>query len=327
MDPVLPLPARALEKDAPVVHDKLNDQEAMIANALVWGYAFGQKSFLNFCVDQLTEIEWNHTCWDELVLDLGVKQTVWALVMAHTQEREQFDDIVRGKGRGLVFALHGPAGVGKTLTAECVAESLRMPLMVVSSGELGPSIRDLDTNLAFFMDLAATWRAVLLIDEADVFLERRSHSDLHRSAMVSVLLRMLEYYRGIMFLTTNRVKAIDGGFSSRIHVPIRYTDLTVDSRRQIWRNMCKRVPGGVHISDAGYDVLAKHEMNGRQIKNAVKAAESLAAFDGVKLDLEKVLKITPLQDVFGKDLDTWSEIDYTAPGQAHKHDEVRNMYN
>lgn len=48
------------------------------------------------------------------------------------------------------------------------------------------------------------WGAVLLLDEADVYLERRSINDLMRNSLVSIFLRLLEYFQGILFLTTNR---------------------------------------------------------------------------------------------------------------------------
>ncbi|KAK4109340.1 P-loop containing nucleoside triphosphate hydrolase protein [Canariomyces notabilis] len=312
-------------KEAPKF-DKLSDEEAMITNATVRGYSFTAKRFLEFFVDELSEIEWNTSCFDNLVLDPAVKKTVQALVSSHSQSRETFDDIVKGKGQGLVCVLHGPPGVGKTLTAECVAEFVKRPLYMVSSGDLGTSSSDLDRNLTRIMDMAATWRAVLLIDEADVFLERRSLHDLHRNAMVSVFLRVLEYYSGILFLTTNRVKTFDDAFKSRIHIPIRYTDLTVESRRQIWKNFCGMVPGGVDIDDKGLTTLAENDLNGRQIKNAMKAAESLAAFDGVKLDLNQLLQITKIQAMFESDLSNLSDIDYTAPGSSKKDADTRNMF-
>jgi hypothetical protein len=306
--------------------EPLSDENAMLTNATVRGYSFTSKKFLEFFVEDLSEIEWNTGCFDELVLDQSVKRTVQALVSTHAQKRESFDDIVKGKGMGLVCVLHGPPGVGKTLTAECVAEFVKRPLYMVSSGDLGTCSADLDRNLTRIMDMTATWRAVLLIDEADVFLERRSLHDLHRNAMVSVFLRVLEYYSGILFLTTNRVSTFDDAFKSRIHIPIRYTDLTVDSRRQIWRNFCGMVPGGVDIDDKGLSTLAETDLNGRQIKNAIKAAESLAAFDGAKLDLKQLLQITKIQAMFESDLTSLSGVDYTAPGASKKDVESRNMF-
>ncbi|SPO06505.1 uncharacterized protein DNG_09195 [Cephalotrichum gorgonifer] len=313
-------------KDEAEEQRPLTDEEALLANPRARGYSFTEKKFLEFSVDSLEDIQWNSDCFDSLVLDKSVKKTMQALVSVHSQERDTFDDIVKGKGQGLVCVLHGPPGVGKTLTAECVAEYVKRPLYMVSSGDLGISSTELNVQLTRIMDMAATWRAVLLIDEADVFLERRSLHDIHRNAMVSVFLRVLEYYSGILFLTTNRVTTFDDAFKSRIHIPIRYTDLSVDSRAEIWRNFCKRVPGGVDIDEKGIMRLAEHDLNGRQIKNVVKAAESLAAFDGVKIDLKGLEQVTKIQATFEKDLTNLSGIDYTAPGESKKDLEQRNMF-
>lgn len=310
---------------------KMTEDDFMITNANVRGYSMTAKKFLEFDLDKLSPIEWNPKCFEELVLDPSTKKTVQALVSTHSRRKlesseEGFDDIVRGKGQGLVCVLHGPPGVGKTLTAECVAEYVKRPLFMVSSGDLGVSSEQLDTQLTEIMDMTSTWRAVLLIDEADVFLEQRALHDLHRNAMVSVFLRVLEYYAGILFLTTNRVATFDDAFKSRIHIPIRYTDLDASSRLQIWRNFCSKIPGGVDISDKEYERLAEDDLNGRQIKNVIKAAESLAHFDGVKLDFKQLQQVTKIQARFEKDLTAFGDIDYTAPGSARKHAESRNMY-
>lgn len=310
---------------------EMSDEDLLIANAVVRGYSMTAKKFLEFCLDKLSPIEWNTKCFEQLVLDPSTKKTVQALVSTHSRRKAEpteaeFDDVVKGKGQGLVCVLHGPPGVGKTLTAECVAEYVQRPLFMVSSGDLGVSSEQLDTQLTSIMDMTSTWRAVLLIDEADIFLEQRALHDLHRNAMVSVFLRVLEYYTGILFLTTNRVATFDDAFKSRIHIPIRYTDLDTASRLQIWRNFASKVPGGVEISEKEFAKLADHDLNGRQIKNVVKAAESLAHFDGVKLDYKQLLQVTKIQARFEKDLTDFGEIDYTAPGSARKHAESRNMY-
>ena len=114
---------------------KLSDEEALLANPRVRGYSFSVKKFLEFSVELLEPIRWNSDCFDSLVLDPSVKKTMQALVSVHSRERESFDDIVKGKGQGLVCVLHGPPGVGKTLTAECVAEYVKRPLYMVSSGD------------------------------------------------------------------------------------------------------------------------------------------------------------------------------------------------
>ncbi|KAK0657860.1 hypothetical protein B0T16DRAFT_434259 [Cercophora newfieldiana] len=259
---------------------KLSAEDAPLTNPRVRGYCFCNSAFLELLIDDLQPVEWDPHCFEALVLDSTIKKTVQAL----------------GKGRGLVCVLHGPPGVGKTLTAEC---DVKRALFTVSSGDLGKS-------------------TVLLIDEADVFLEQRENNNLQRNAMVSVFLRLLEYYPGIMF-PTNRVRTFDDAFKSRIHISIRYTNLTRDAREKIWRNLCERVPGGVDITDRGYRKLAGIDLNGGQIKNTIKAAESLAAFDHVRIDLKQLQDVANIQTTFEKDMSNPSGVDYTAKGER-KHD-------
>lgn len=113
------------------VNDELLDEDRLLTNATVRGFSFTHKRFLEFFVDKLSPIEWNTKCFDQLVLDPAPKRTVQALVSMHARRSKNedgaFDDIVKGKGQGLVMVLHGPPGVGKTLTAECVSEWVRCP--------------------------------------------------------------------------------------------------------------------------------------------------------------------------------------------------------
>lgn len=80
----------------------------------------------------------------------------------------------------------------------------------------------------------------LLLDEADVFLELFSLHDAHRNALVSVFIRELEYYKGIMFLTTNRVNQMDNAIASRIHLPLKYKSLGLDARGDIWESFLNK---------------------------------------------------------------------------------------
>ncbi|CAE6492371.1 unnamed protein product, partial [Rhizoctonia solani] len=127
-----------------------------------------------------------------LVLRDDYKNMIRSLVDAHAGRGESalLTDVVTGKGGGLVIVLHGKPGIGKTLTAEAVSEHLERPLYIVSSGELGVDASHLESSLKDTLEVATIWKA------ADVFLEARSSHELHRNALVSVFLRVLEYHSG-----------------------------------------------------------------------------------------------------------------------------------
>ena len=140
-------------------------------------------------------MQWDDSAFDALVLGQKQKKLIHSLVLQHAKKENGFDDVIKGKGRGLVGLLSGTPGCGKTLTAEAVAEVTHKPLYALSAGELGITPTSLEATLDKVLELAQMWDAVLLLDEAEVFLTQRNISDLKRNALVSIFLRRLEYYQ------------------------------------------------------------------------------------------------------------------------------------
>ena len=95
-----------------------------------------------------------------------------------------------------------------------------------------------------------------------------------------------------MILTTNRVSAFDAAFESRIHLAINYPALDFASRLYIWRVFVHpnvdSTKGVSVLCEEDLTALAKNDMNGRQIKNAVKIARLLARQRGQQLALEHI---------------------------------------
>jgi len=200
----------------------------------VRGYSFVSKSWGRFAADQLTKIRWYGNAFEHLVLPEEKKTLIKSLVNA--DRSQMITDVVQGKSGGFLVVLHGKPGTGKTLTAEAAAEKAQKPLMMISAAELGSYNNGLglEASLRNTLYLCKTWDAMLLIDEAEVYLEARSLGDVHRNAMVSVFLRLLEYHQQVIFLTTNHISRLDAAFKSRIAVALKYPDLDESAREEIW---------------------------------------------------------------------------------------------
>lgn len=246
-------------------------------------------------MDNVTDIVWNNQAFSSLVLPEDTKDLVRAFAHSQIQQEQEFDDVIQGKGKGVIMLLSGPPGVGKTLTAEAVAEATRIPLYSMSAGDLGTDPSAVEHTLKTIFRMTTRWKAVLLLDEADVFLESRSKHDLERNKLVSIFLRVLEYYEGFLFLTSNRVEDMDAAFESRIHLALQYGDLSFESRRQIWLTFVDGQDQNENFTDDQIDTLAEIELNGRQIKNIIKTAQLLATSKGKPLSFEHVQIITKLR--------------------------------
>ncbi|KAI1505147.1 P-loop containing nucleoside triphosphate hydrolase protein [Biscogniauxia marginata] len=245
----------------------ISDRLLMLCSPIVKAYGLRTKCWGKVYVDGISDIKWDENAFHNLVLENETKRLIESFVSAQMKQScsPVFDDIVEGKGQGMILLLTGEPGVGKTLTAETVAEKACRPLYMVSASELGTSSHT-----------------------SDVFLEQRTSDNLERNQLVSVFLRMLEYYRGILFLTTNRLSVFDIAFQSRIHLTLHYHSLDHVSRRKIWQVLLGHAQADSGLSKEDLVALAEEPINGRQIKNAVKAAKLLAMADDVTLSVNHI---------------------------------------
>lgn len=233
----------------------------------LYGFSLAVKQWGRLDLDGMSDINWRDEAWDQLVVDEDKKDMIHSLVKFHGQG---FTDIIEGKGGGTIFLLHGAPGWGKTASAEAVAELLHKPLYSVSVGELGTDTDMLEKKLRNILDVAVIWDAVLLLDEADIFLEERDEHNIERNAMVGVFLRLLEYHNGVLFLTTNRVRKIDSAFYSRISVALHYRK---DGKAaKVWNNLLI----AAKLDPSWAREMSEYDVNGRQIKNSIRMAMTLA---------------------------------------------------
>lgn len=264
----------------------LSERQRLVCPPRIFGFDVRQKLWAQLLVEPVREIDQEDKgqAFKKLVLASKTKELLKTLVLEHAKNQSPLDDLIPGKGNGLIVLLHGPPGVGKTLTAESLAMLSGKPLYSVTISEIGTSPAVVEQNLIRIFELATHWNAILLFDEADVFLEKRSLKDLRRNSLVSTLLRILEYFSGILFLTSNRVKTFDEAFQSRIHLAVRYNELEEANRRSIWKIWLDKAGDMIEPSEKerfedeleeGGD-LAKVKLNGRQIRNCFRSGMAVA---------------------------------------------------
>ncbi|CAH0045470.1 unnamed protein product [Clonostachys solani] len=300
-----------MEQDEPPLGDKFY----LCLPVHIVGFNMQNKEWVKLEVQHLEDVRWNKKAFEYIVINKETKELIRAVVSNQLSVQSKAD-LIEGKGSGLFMLLHGGPGTGKTLTAESVAEIAQRPLYRVTCGDIGTKAEVVEKYLASVLLLGTTWKCVVLLDEADVFLEQRSLLSLERNALVSVFLRVLEYYNGILILTSNRVGTFDEAFKSRIQLSLHYKNLDQHQRREIWKNFIghlddfqqtlevgltesqrhTKVGYGIDVDDLNKNLeeLSRPALNGRDIRNALSTARQLALYR------QQPLQYNHLQVVMGE---------------------------
>jgi hypothetical protein len=276
-----------LEGGAKCVNDEEILERCLELNAAsgFWrdaGVGHGFETIPLHCYLHLFHLEWHRNIWvhvqnmteyayqpdlrDKLILPPQHRDLIDIL----TSDMEVFtEDVVAGKAGGAAILCKGAPGLGKTLTAEVYAEVVGKPLYRVHSGQLGTTAESVERSLSGILRRAARWNAILLLDEADVYIRCRDN-DLHHNAIVAEFLRTLEHFDGLLFMTTNRSNDIDDAILSRCIAVIQYDLPPRQDAVRLWRSLALQFQ--VELPDELIETLTNTypKASGRDIKELLK---------------------------------------------------------
>jgi hypothetical protein len=225
--------------------------------------------------------------WDDLILP-PARKAILRQIETQLAERMRvyehwgFRERLSERGLGITALFAGPSGVGKTLAGEVIAHALKLDLHRIDlSAVVSKYIGETEKNLRRVFDAAEASGAVLLLDEADALLGKRSEvkdsHDRYANIEVSYLLQRMESYTGLAILTTNMKQNIDNAFLRRIRFVVDFPFPTVEEREAIWTRVFPR-----RLPREALDPrrLAQMNLAGGAIRNVALNAAFLAAADG-----------------------------------------------
>lgn len=160
--------------------DAITDHQSFLFPSRVFAFHFRTRLWELVDVSNLSPAQFQPDILSTLVMKTDRIEMIKALSQKYIRSTERTRhvrnefwsaDFIRGKGRSQIILLHGKPGVGKTYTAECIAEHTQRPLMTLSCADIGTDPEEVEENLIYNFTAATKWGAVLLIDEADIYME------------------------------------------------------------------------------------------------------------------------------------------------------------
>lgn len=296
-DDKLPLDSNGIKSKADT-EDEEGESEKGLAVALprhpyIYCFSLSQHKWLNIHVSYIQDYPWDKTLFEKLILPTDHKDLINILIRTTGASVE---DIVRGKMSGVIVLATGLPGTGKTLTAEVFSEHIERPLYVVQCSQLGLDVTNIEQNLAMILKRASRWGAVLLIDEADVYIRKRG-DDLEQNAIVGIFLRLLEYYRGVLFMASNRGNMIDDAILSRATAWLQYEVPSVELSAKIWAVLAKQYR--ITLTATELTQLVEKDLagiSGRSIRNILKLANTLEGNKATHATIVRVSKYQALEE-------------------------------
>ena len=195
-----------------------------------------------------------------------------------------------------VICFYGPAGTGKTITAQAIAKYLNKNIIISSYAQIESKyVGDGAKNLRKIFNDAETQDAVLFMDECDSFLSKRiesteSGSDKHYNRMSNELFQLLENHSGCVIFATNLLTDIDKAFKSRIVDSIYFPLPDKKGRVEILKKMClPSILNSIFTSDSQLDDFAEQleGFSGRDIRKSILLTFAEASEDVAQMGADK----------------------------------------
>ncbi|RSM07893.1 hypothetical protein CDV31_008385 [Fusarium ambrosium] len=295
--------------------ETLTEHQYFLCDSIVEAFLFKAKTWRYLHVDGFQEASFDGPLFDDLVLkdsskayiqDLakpyirGIqenkpqKQLRSGLGQIHKPSKQKQPWLPSGptiKGDGLTILLYGQPGVGKSYTAECIAQYTRRPLLSLDTSDLGPRPDRRDESIVRWFKLAEKWGAVLLIDEAEILL------DFGRNELVAGFLRASSYFKGILILTI-RIRAFEPVLMPYVNAQIIYPHFNDEDRTRLWGNFFRKLEADADANMTVTEEVKEYikseevqalEWSGREIQSAFQVAVKLAEAKDKKDDQGRIL--------------------------------------
>lgn len=277
-------------------HDMPEDPFVLLLPQWVHGYDLRNNRWVILWVLGASLVLWDKNALNDHFMDVSGKELSLDLMNGHVSRQQRpSSEKTQQSSQGLVLLFCGPPGVGKSSAAEALSESMERPLLKISLASIGSSASDLEKHLKTTMCLGTVWECVLLLDDAETILESRPSDGMSGNAHITAFTQLLKGFKGILILTSTRVRVLDPAVKSQITLIIWFDSLNEQQRRTIWINILRKYGAEPELlSDIDAYQIPKIDMEASEIHRVISTAQQIASYKDRRLDcsiLRQVIKL------------------------------------
>lgn len=263
--------------------DKINQTNANTVNinSKTRNYIENQKQEQQFKISdpkyQISDLIISDSIYDEIVTVIRA-QGCWDIVF----NRWNLKSVMKDRNN-LMINLYGAPGTGKTMAAHAIAYELHKKIICVNYADIESKyVGETSKNLTNLFNYAVNSQCILFFDEADALLSKRvtnmsNSTDVSVNQTRSVLLTLLNDYKGMVIFATNFISNYDLAFMRRIQYHIKFELPNEDLRKLLWRRYIPyEMPNDVDFNDIAkkYDKVSGSDISNAVLKAALKAAKN-----------------------------------------------------
>jgi AAA+ superfamily predicted ATPase len=244
----------------------------------IHGYDISERQWKRLLTSNTSPVIWNKRAFDHIILRADAKDEALYTVASSMLTRGNISGSYGDNSDNMKLHFCGGPGAGKTFTAEALAEWMERPLYRITSDEIGTDPRNAEKIFNGILTTRTAWRCVVLFENADIFVQRRSLADkFHNNALVSAFLHFLARYKGTLILTTSNSRTyFDDAFEFHFQLVLHFPSLDKVQRTKLLTNF---IDSCEEIDEYGNtDSLTPSEIQDSQVKNAIRRSQQLAAF-------------------------------------------------
>lgn len=215
--------------------------------------------------------------FNDLILSERIECQIFDLISSRENQGKVFDlwgfNNTHKHQSKIALNLYGAPGTGKTMAAHAIASKLGQNIIEVNYADIESKyVGDTPKNLQKVFEAAADTNSVLFFDEADAMLSRRvtnmsNSTDTSVNQTRSVLLVLLNNFKGTIIFATNFISNYDPAFMRRILGHVHFTLPDKEERVKIWTSLTpKRFPNCLDFERIAEDYSG---ISGSDISNAI----------------------------------------------------------